>query len=197
MTPRVRIAAGSVVIGLALVSAPLSGQMRGTMAPPTTSGQPHQMGQMPMGQGAGHDMMGGESCPMMKDMMMNMAKADGDADAQALQKVFAAIGVTDAQKTQMQAVKDQHQAEIATFTARADALRLELRQAVQSLAFDEAAVRAKSTAFASVMTDGALAELRIRAEAFKVLTPEQQKKAASIQKLQLELRELLKPPTKK
>ena len=47
------------------------------------------------------------------------------------------------------------------------------------------------------MTDGALAELRIRAEAFKVLTPEQQKKAAAIQKLQLELKDLLKPATKK
>ena len=128
---------------------------------------------------------------------MKMAKADGDADAQALEEVFAAIGVTDAQKVQMNAVKDQHQAEIATLTARADARKLELRQAVQSLTFDEAGVRAKSTALASVMTDGALAELRIRAEAFKVLTPEQQKKAAAIQKLQLELKDLLKPATKK
>jgi len=154
------------------------------------------MGQMPMAQGPGHDMMGGESCPMMKDMMMNMAKADGAADAQALEEVFAAIGVTDAQKVQMNAVKDQHQAEIATLTARADARKLELRLAIQSLTFDEAGVRAKSTALAAAITDSALAELRVRAEAFKVLTPEQQKKAATIQRLQLELKDLLKPAAK-
>jgi len=194
MTPRIRLAAGSVVIGLAVISAPLSGQMPG-MAPATPGGQ-HQMGQMPMAQGPGHDMMGGESCPMMKDMMMNMAKADGAADAQALEEVFAAIGVTDAQKVQMNAVKDQHQAEIATLTARADARKLELRLAIQSLTFDEAGVRAKSTALAAAITDSALAELRVRAEAFKVLTPEQQKKAATIQRLQLELKDLLKPAAK-
>jgi Spy/CpxP family protein refolding chaperone len=205
MTSRVRIAAGSVVVGLALVSAPLFGQMRG-MATPPTGGQPHQMdqmgmgrmgmGQMPMGQGAGRGMMN-ESCPMMKDMMTNMAPADGDADAQALEKVFAALGVTDAQKAQMKAVRDQHQAELHEISMRGDALKLELRQAVQSLAFDDVAVRARSAALASVMTDGALAELRIRAEAFKVLTPDQQKKAVAIQKLQQELAGLMKPAVKK
>ena len=51
MTPRIRIAAGSVVIGFALVSAPLSGQMRGTMAPATTGGQPQPDG--PDAHGAG------------------------------------------------------------------------------------------------------------------------------------------------
>jgi Spy/CpxP family protein refolding chaperone len=92
----------------------------------------------------------------------------------------------------MSAVKDRHQAEVQALTARADAAKLALREAVESLVFDEPAVRAKSAALAAVMTDGAMTELRIRNEAFKVLTPDQQKKAAAIQKLQRELRELMK-----
>jgi len=200
MTRRVRLAMGGVVVGLALVTVPLYGQMRGMSAPPA-SGQPHQMGQMgPMGmaqmqrgQGEHPDMMGAEMCPMMK----MAAGPEGDTEAQALEKVFAALGVTDAQKAQMKAVRDRHQAELTELQAQAETAKLELRHAVQSLTFDEAAVLVKTGALATVVNKAALTELRVRAEAFKVLTADQQKKAAEIQKLQRDLAALLKPAVKK
>ncbi|HUL72709.1 MAG TPA: Spy/CpxP family protein refolding chaperone [Vicinamibacterales bacterium] len=197
MTRRIRLAVIGVAAGLAFSSVPLLGQMRGMSAPPVGT-QPNpmgQMGQMPMGPGMGRGMMGGEMCPMMK--MASAPDAGTDTDAQALAKVFAALGVTDAQKTQMQAVRDQHHTELAALKARAETAKVELRQAVQSLTFDEAAVRVKSAALATVVNDASLAELRIRAEAFKVLTPDQQKKAAEIQRLQQQLTALLKPAVKK
>jgi Spy/CpxP family protein refolding chaperone len=195
MTRRIRVAVIGVAAALACTSAPLLGQMRGMSPPPAQPNSMGQMGQMPMGPGMGRGMMNEEMCPMMK--MASAPDAGPDTDAQAIAKVFAAVGVTDAQKTQMQAVRDQHQAELKDLKTRAETARLELRQTVQSLAFDEAAVRAKSAALATVVNDAALAELRVRAEAFKVLTPDQQKKAAQIQKLQQELATLLKPAVKK
>jgi Spy/CpxP family protein refolding chaperone len=131
--------------------------------------------------------------------MMKAAAAPAgkmDTDAEALERVFVALGVTDAQKAQMKAVRDQHQSEVTNLKARAEAARLELRRAVESLTFDEAAVRTKGAALASVVTDAALVEQRIRAEAFKVLTPDQQKRAVRIQELQRELAALLKPAGK-
>lgn len=205
MTRQIRIATTSVVVALSFVAGPLTGRLY-SQTPPAPPA-PAQMGQMPgMGQGRGGMDMGamrgmdmgqmrgmdmGAMCPMMAGMKDGHGAAMSENDA-ALEKVLAALGVTADQKARMAAVKDQHQADVRALTARADAARLALRQAVEALTFDEAAVRAKSSALAAIMSDGALMELRIRNEAFKMLTADQQKRAAAIQKLQREIQELMK-----
>lgn len=84
------------------------------------------------------------------------------------------VDLTDAQREQLRSIMASHKAEF-------DQVRTTLREAHAALAaassgqtVDEAAIRATTTALAAAMADEAILRARVRAEAFGMLTAEQQ-----------------------
>lgn len=91
------------------------------------------------------------------------------------------LGLTDAQKDQLKAIAESHREEWKGLADRARTAHEALRAAIMADTVDDVTIRAKSAEAAAVEADLAVAAAHARAEAWQVLTPEQQAKAKQFQ----------------
>jgi periplasmic protein CpxP/Spy len=84
------------------------------------------------------------------------------------------LNLTDAQKEQLRAMRDQQERDALALRQRMRDARLKLRTAMKADVPDEAAVKAAAGAVAAVQVDQFALQARRKAQLMKVLTPEQQ-----------------------
>lgn len=96
-----------------------------------------------------------------------------------IRRGLAQLGLTDQQKTQIQAVFAGHKADFQGFAARMKTARQALDGAIWA-GTDEATIRAKSADVAAVQADLAVLRAAVHAQVFAVLTPDQQAKATAL-----------------
>lgn len=89
------------------------------------------------------------------------------------------LGVTADQRQAIRTIVESHRAEVQARQEQAIPARRALRGAIQ--ANNEAAIRDASTTLSAIMADQAVLRAKVRAEAFDVLTAEQQEKARKLQ----------------
>jgi periplasmic protein CpxP/Spy len=90
------------------------------------------------------------------------------------------LNLSDAQREQVKAIVDSHQAEMKAVGDRAMTARQALHAATTSASFDEAAVRARAAELAAVEADVAVGRARIFSDVYQILTPEQQAKVKEL-----------------
>jgi Spy/CpxP family protein refolding chaperone len=91
-----------------------------------------------------------------------------------------ALNLSEAQRQQTQALTDQHREQHRATAERLRAVGDAHRKAVEALPLDEQAIRTTFRALADVQEDMAVAQAKLRAAIFALLTPEQQAEAAKI-----------------
>lgn len=90
--------------------------------------------------------------------------------------MFHAIDLTDAQKAQAKQIHESHQASIKAMLEQVRAKHLELRQAEEGGAFNEALATQKLTEIAGIRARLMNEEFQIRQQMMGLLTPEQKAK---------------------
>jgi len=95
--------------------------------------------------------------------------------------IAAHLNLTDAQKDQLKGIMDSHRDETQGLGDRAMKARQALRAAVMADALDEGLIRVRAAELATIESDLAVAQARIHAEVFRILTPEQQAQAREAQ----------------
>jgi protein CpxP len=90
------------------------------------------------------------------------------------------LNLSDAQREQVRAITESHQAEMKAVGDRAMTARQALHAATTSPSFDEGAVRARAAELAAVEADIAVFRARLFADVFQILTPEQQAKVKEL-----------------
>jgi Spy/CpxP family protein refolding chaperone len=140
------------------VTAAAAAAMVATLAGGVMSAQ--NQGSQGAGAGSGRGMM-------MRQGPMGMARL-----------ALGRLGLSDDQKQKVKAIMAGHQAEFAGVAGRMAPARKALFDAVAS--DDEAAIRQRSADLAAVQADMAVLAGKVRGEVFKILTPDQQKKAESL-----------------
>jgi len=97
--------------------------------------------------------------------------------AAAAQKPAAApwrqLTLTEAQRTQLKGIQDQHAKDAQAVRERLRAARRQLADAMRPDIPDEAAVKAAAQAVAAAQTEQSVLQARLKAQRMKVLTPEQ------------------------
>jgi len=91
------------------------------------------------------------------------------------------LNLTDAQKDQLKGIMDSHRDESKGLGDRAMKARQALRAAVTADTVDEGLIRTRAAELATIESDLAVAQARIHAEVFRILTPEQQAQAREAQ----------------
>ena len=91
------------------------------------------------------------------------------------------LNLTDAQKDQLKGIMDSHREESKGLGDRAMKARQALRAAVTADTVDEGLIRTRAAELANIESDLAVAQARIHAEVFRILTPEQQAQAREAQ----------------
>lgn len=91
------------------------------------------------------------------------------------------LNLTDAQREQVKSVVDSHRDDMKALADRGFSARTALQAAIAAEQFDEGAVRARSADVAAVDADMAVLQARIHGEVWRLLTPEQQKAAQTLQ----------------
>ena len=99
----------------------------------------------------------------------------------ALGSVVAHLDLTDAQKDQLKGIMDSHRDESKGLGDRAMKARQALRAAVTADTVDEGLIRTRAAELATIESDLAVAQARIHADVFRILTPEQQAQAREAQ----------------
>jgi periplasmic protein CpxP/Spy len=87
------------------------------------------------------------------------------------------LNLTDAQRDQLKSIADAHRDEWRTLADRARAAHQELADAVTAETVDDGLIRAKAAEAAAANADIAVASAHTYAEAWQILTPEQQAQA--------------------
>jgi protein CpxP len=90
------------------------------------------------------------------------------------------LNLTDAQREQVRQIVDSRQQETRAIGERAMAAREALRAATTSPSFDEGLIRARAAELAAIDADMAVAQARIFADVYQMLTPEQQAKVKEL-----------------
>ncbi len=96
------------------------------------------------------------------------------------ERLAKALGLTDAQKDQMKAVREKYRPTFEPLRKEARAERRLLRNLVMAEPQDEAAIRAQAQKVAGTAGDMAVARARMFREMRAILTPEQQKTLAGL-----------------
>jgi Spy/CpxP family protein refolding chaperone len=91
------------------------------------------------------------------------------------------LNLTDAQREQLKSIAAAHKAEWTALGDRARAAHEALRDAVMADTLNEAVIRTKAADVAAVEADLAVASAQARAEAWQILTAEQQAQAKQFQ----------------
>jgi Spy/CpxP family protein refolding chaperone len=90
------------------------------------------------------------------------------------------LNLTDAQREQLKSIAEAHRTEWQSLAERGRTARRALADAVTADTLDEGLVRAKAADVAAVEVDMAVASARTYAEAWQILTPEQQAQAKQL-----------------
>jgi len=98
-----------------------------------------------------------------------------------LRMLGSELGLTDAQKDQVKTIAQAHRDEQKALGDRARTAREALHAAITAETVDEALIRQRSADVAAVEADLAVAQARMHAEVWQILTPEQKSKAAEFQ----------------
>ena len=114
-----------------------------------------------------------------------------EAAIRMLRMLGPRLNLTEAQRDQLKSIVESHRDEWQALGERARAAHQAVRSAVMADQIDESVIRAKVTEAATVDADVAVAAARARAEAYQVLTPDQQ---AQLKSLQSELNAGRRPP---
>ena len=104
--------------------------------------------------------------------------------------------LTDAQRDQMKAIADRHQADIRPLMDTLGEAQMALEDAIVANPSDEATVRLKSADVASAEADLAVARAQVYAEVVALLTPEQQQRLQE-QREQMKQRRANGPPARR
>jgi Spy/CpxP family protein refolding chaperone len=91
------------------------------------------------------------------------------------------LGLTEEQRTRVRELTQSRREELQAIGERERTAREALRQAVTAETVDEGLVRARAAELAVVEADAAVAQARLYAEIFQMLTPEQQTRARELQ----------------
>ena len=91
------------------------------------------------------------------------------------------LELTQAQQDQLKTFRDQHQKDVQAASERVRAARQTLREAMQTEAPDEAAVRTAGAAMAGAQVEMMALQARSRGQFVKMLTPEQRQKFGQMQ----------------
>jgi len=91
--------------------------------------------------------------------------------------MFGRLDLSDAQRTRLREIMDSHRTENQELADREFKARTALDAAIAGATFDEGAVRSAAAALAAVDADAAVGRARVYAEAFQILTPDQQAQA--------------------
>jgi Spy/CpxP family protein refolding chaperone len=91
------------------------------------------------------------------------------------------LKLTDAQRDQLKSIAESHKDEWKALANRGRAAHEALHDAVMADAVDEGLIRARAADVAAVDADIAVASAHARAEAWQILTPDQQTQAKQIQ----------------
>jgi protein CpxP len=91
------------------------------------------------------------------------------------------LDLTDAQKDQVKGIMQSHADERKALGDRARTAHQALQAAITADSVDEALIRQRSADVAAVDADMAVAEARVHAEVWQILTPEQKAKAKEFQ----------------
>jgi protein CpxP len=84
------------------------------------------------------------------------------------------IELSDAQREQVAAIRQSHQAEFEQVRTRVREAHRAFAEAVNAQPLNDATVRARSADVGAAMADEAILQAKVRAEVFNILTPEQQ-----------------------
>ena len=90
------------------------------------------------------------------------------------------LELTDAQREQLRAVMQSHQAEFTEIGNRLRAAHEGLDAVVSADSVDESAIRARSADVAAIQADAAVLRAKVHQEVFSLLTAEQQAKAKEL-----------------
>jgi protein CpxP len=90
------------------------------------------------------------------------------------------LDVTDAQRQQIQGIFEAHKDQLKAVGDATMEARKALHEAMASDAADEATIRRLSAAVGAAETEALVLQVKVRKEAFQVLTPEQQQKAKEL-----------------
>lgn len=91
------------------------------------------------------------------------------------------LNLTDAQKDQLKTIAESHREEFRALGDRAIEARRALRAAATADTLDEGLIRARAAELGNIEADLTIAGARLRAEAFRVLTAEQQTQAKEME----------------
>ncbi len=103
-------------------------------------------------------------------------KAVPPAGQQAAGQKPGALALTEAQRDQIKAIREQGRKDMQALRERQRTAQQKLRDALRADAYDENAVKAASSAVASVQADRIVQQARLRNQVSKVYTPEQQQR---------------------
>jgi Spy/CpxP family protein refolding chaperone len=95
----------------------------------------------------------------------------------------AALGLTDAQQSQIKAIITAARQANAPLRQKLAADRKQVKALSKAVPFDEAAIRSLMASSESIRTDFAVSRIKVRNQIQAVLTPEQQAKAQELRKL--------------
>lgn len=90
------------------------------------------------------------------------------------------LDLTEAQREQVKAAVDGHQAEFAALRTRLRAAQATLHAATTADVYNEGAVRQAAADVAAAEADGAVLRAKLHTEVWALLTPEQQQKARDL-----------------
>jgi periplasmic protein CpxP/Spy len=90
------------------------------------------------------------------------------------------LDLSDTQKEQIQTITQSHRDEMRQMAERTREAQRGLDATAEGTSVDEAGIRAKSTALAAALADGAILRAKINAEILGVLTAEQQQKLTEL-----------------
>ena len=95
--------------------------------------------------------------------------------------LLARLDLTTDQRDRVKQIRESHREEQQALRTRAGQAHQALQAAVTSATFDESAVRTRAAETATVDADVAVAEARIYAEVYQILTTEQQDQLKTMQ----------------
>jgi Spy/CpxP family protein refolding chaperone len=161
MTRRIALTATAGLIAIGITAGVRASAQNTSQEPRTFSGPP------PGARGRGP---GGPGGPMGFENPMGILRMLGPR-----------LGLTEAQQTQLKTIADSHREEWKALSDRMMAAHQALREAIVADQLDEALIRSKAAEVGAVQGDVAVASARVKAEAWPVLTPEQQARVKEFQ----------------
>lgn len=137
----------------------------GALAAMTLVGLPAAAGQGPGGRHA---------------RMERGVRGGGPGGLMALAREFRRLDLTDAQREQLRTLLQQHRSEFQAIGERLRTAQRAVDEAVSAPTTDESLIRQRVSERALVEADAAVLRARVHAQAWQILTPEQQQKAEAL-----------------